>query len=474
MSNDRSPWDNANTERSGRGRSGKGRSGNGRPDRGHKKPGQGRTRSLGPRSFAASAVAAVVDDGKSLNEVMADRNALDPRDSALAQELTYGTLREYWSLRAIADARMTRQLKPKDGDVLALLLVGLYQLRSTRVKTHAAVSETVAGVNDLGKSWARGFINAILRSELRDPTPVAEPNDPTSHWNHPQWLLDQLFDAWPDHASAALRAANTQSPMVLRVNSAKTTRDEYLAELARADIKASTVTDAADALLLEQPVAVSDLPDFQDGAVSVQDLSAQLAVDALAPQPGERILDACAAPGGKSAHILERCAGDVELTAIDSDERRLMRVHENLERLGYSANIAVADAAQHTQWWDENAYDRILIDAPCSGTGVISRHPDIKHLRRPSDLQGYASTQNAIIDSLWQTLKPGGTMVYATCSILPAENAERMQAFFDRTPDAQELDPGEKLGLRCTFGRQRLPGTHTGDGFYYCVARRAT
>ncbi len=453
------PWRNSTSRKSGSAKAGRGKA---------------RRAQFGPRAFAARAVSAVVDEGKSLNEALGDRQSLDPRDSALVQELTYGTLREYWSLRAIADEKMTRSLKSKDGDVLALLLVGLYQLRSTRVKTHAAVSETVDGANDLGKTWARGFINAILRGELRDPTPAPDREcDAESYWNHPQWLIESLEADWPRQSDSIMQAANTQSPMVLRVNSARTTAAEYLQELHTADIKADTVDDAADAIELEQPVAVQRLPGFENGVVSVQDVCAQMAVDALGPLPGERILDACAAPGGKTGHILERCAGNVEVTAIDSDERRLVRVHENLDRLGFSANLAVADAASPGEWWDETGFDRILIDAPCSGTGVISRHPDIKHLRRPSDFEGYATAQNAILDSLWRTLKPGGTMVYATCSVFPEENSQRMQAFFERTEDATEIDPGERFGLRCEAGRQRLPGIHRGDGFYFCVARRA-
>ncbi|QKT03493.1 16S rRNA (cytosine(967)-C(5))-methyltransferase RsmB [Ectothiorhodospiraceae bacterium 2226] len=421
-----------------------------------------------PRAAAATCLAEVLAQGRSLSAALPPQLAkLAPAQRALAQELAYGTLR-YRPRLAPALARLLRRpLKRRDADVEALMLAGLYQLTYMRVPAHAAVAETVSATAALGKDWARGVVNAVLRRYGREQEALlAEVDrDPAARWAHPRWLVQALREAWPQQWEAICAANNAHPPMTLRVNARRGTREDYLARLAAAGIEARPGAHAPEAIVLAAPLGVEALPGFAAGDVSVQDAAAQLAAHVLAPAPGERVLDACAAPGGKTAHLLERCP-DIALTAVDVDAERLARLRENLTRLGLEAHLVAGDAADPT-WWDGRPYDRILLDAPCSASGVIRRHPDIKTLRRPEDLPALAAQQAKLLEGLWPLLRPGGMLVYATCSVLPVENAEQVARFLAQHPEARPLPLDAAWGAPAGAGRQILPGADSMDGFYY-------
>jgi 16S rRNA (cytosine967-C5)-methyltransferase len=291
-------------------------------------------------------------------------------------------------------------------------------------------------------------------------------------WSHPQWLIDALRQAWPEHWQALLEANNQRPPMTLRVNALQTTAEEYLAELRKVDIDAQCSTTTPSAIQLTQAQDVTLLPGFAEGQVSVQDEAAQQAAYLMMLEAGQRVLDVCAAPGGKTGHMLE--LADVEMVAVDVEAERLQRVKENLQRLGRSAQCIAGDASQPDAWWDGKPFDRILLDAPCSATGVIRRHPDIKLLRQPSDIDQLVVLQAQILDAIWPLLKPGGMLLYATCSVLPQENAEQVAAFVARQSDAQHKVLDVAWGQSVKFGRQVLTGTAGMDGFYYaCLEKKS-
>ncbi|PST88460.1 16S rRNA (cytosine(967)-C(5))-methyltransferase [Photobacterium iliopiscarium] len=422
------------------------------------------------RAAAAKVIYQVVDQGQSLSAALplAQQN-IKERDHALLQEICYGVLRWLPRLESITNALMDKPLKGKQRVFHHLILVGLYQLGYMRIPAHAAVAETVDATKTLKKTQLRGLINAVLRSYQRQKDALDE--QAVSHdagkYGHPSWLLKLLKASYPDDYAAICEANNTKAPMWLRVNSHHHDRDTYRTLLDAEGIATELHPQAADALRLISPCDVTKLPGFSDGWVSVQDAAAQLAVDYLQPQAGELILDCCAAPGGKTVHIMERVPS-TQVVAIDCDENRLKRVHENLERLNLTAQVLCADARYPEQWWDGEKFDRILLDAPCSATGVIRRHPDIKWLRRGEDIAALALLQAEIFDAMWLQLKPGGTLVYATCSITPQENCDQVKAFLSRTADAILIDSDP-----ATPGRQILPGEESMDGFYYAVLTKA-
>jgi 16S rRNA (cytosine967-C5)-methyltransferase len=436
------------------------------------KPSQRKSaRSKPPRLVAALAVDAVVRRGRTLDAVLEEMTG-NARDGALVREMTYGALRWYFRLAAVAVRLLTKPLKERDADVFALVIVGLYQLEYMRVPPHAAVAETVAAAAVLGKTWAKGLINAVLRRYQRErETLLADlASNIEAATAHPRWLADMLRGAWPDQWQAILEANNSHPPMVLRVNRARLGREAYLAKLQAAGIAAQTTTCAPDGLVLEKPVSVEALPGFVDGLVSVQDGAAQLAAGLLETRPGQRVLDACAAPGGKTCHILERTPALGELVAVDVDARRLAKVEENLERLQLTASLVAGDAGAPDEWWDGQPFDRILLDAPCTGTGVIRRHPDIKLLRRAEDIAELAKRQARLLDALWPLLAPGGKLVYVTCSVMPEENEGRITHFLATHDDAAEVPADMPCGMARTAGRQILTGEAGMDGFYYaCI-----
>ncbi|PWI31824.1 16S rRNA (cytosine(967)-C(5))-methyltransferase [Vibrio albus] len=423
------------------------------------------------RAAAARVLFQVVDKGQSLSSALpAAQQTIKPRDHALLQEICYGALRFLPRLESVAGQLMDKPLTGKQRVFHHLILVGIYQLAFMRIPAHAAVGETVEGTKALKGPRLRGLINAVLRNYQRNQEELdaLSVSHDAGKYGHPGWLLKTLQSAYPEQWESIVEANNSKAPMWLRVNHQHHNRDDYRTLLEQEGIEATTHAQATDALKLTAACDVSKLPGFEKGWVSVQDAAAQLSVDYLQPEDGELILDCCAAPGGKTAHILERTQ-NCRVVAIDSDESRLKRVHENLKRLNITAQVICGDARKPEQWWEGEQFDRILLDAPCSATGVIRRHPDIKWLRRAEDIAALASLQSEIIDAMWQQLKPGGTMVYATCSIMPQENREQVSAFLNRTPDARLM-----LSEMDNPGRQILPGEDDMDGFYYAVLHKTS
>jgi 16S rRNA (cytosine967-C5)-methyltransferase len=422
---------------------------------------------LNTRAIAAEILVQVVGEGKILNLALDSVLPNLPRDKdrAFVQALCYGVLRWYFRLDRIL-AALTR--KPiKDLDVRMLALLGLYQLRSMRVKPHAAVAETVAAAG--ARSWAKPLLNGVLRSYQREQARLeaeADANEGTAT-AHPDWLVGMLKKDWPDDYAELLRRNNDAPPLVLRVNRRRQSRDAYLAVLAEAGISAGSWGIAADAVIVETPVPVERLPGFAEGRVSVQDTAAQLAAPLLDLQPGQRVLDVCAAPGGKTLHILESCLGLQELVAVDIAPERTARIRDNLERAGLAATLITADATRPDTWWDGRPFDRILLDAPCSATGVIRRHPDIKVLRQPSDIHELVELQRGILEAAWTLLGAGGQLLYATCSVLRRENERRIGEFLAAHPEARELSIEAGWGRAVSHGRQILAGDSGMDGFFY-------
>ncbi|MCD4864087.1 16S rRNA (cytosine(967)-C(5))-methyltransferase RsmB [Pseudomonas sp. PLB05] len=426
---------------------------------------------MNPRLAATRALAAVLAGRASLGSSLPEQLAkVDPRDRALAQDLAFGTARWQPRLSLLAEKLMQKPFKAGDRDLEALLLIGLYQLFHTRIPAHAAIGETVGCVDKLKKSSAKGLLNAVLRRAQReyDSLLPALEHDPAARLAHPRWLQKTLKARWPAQWEAIASANNLHPPLILRVNRRQGSRDSYLAELAAAGIEAVPCAFSADGIRLLQPQDVTALPGFAAGRLSVQDEAAQLAAELLELAPGQRVLDACAAPGGKTCHLLEREPALAEVVALDADAGRLERVEQNLARLGLTARTLAADGRAVADWWDGTPFQRILLDAPCSATGVIRRHPDIKLTRQASDIAPLVQLQGELLDALWPTLDVGGILVYATCSVLPEENSDNLAAFLARTPGVRELDIPAPWGLAQPHGRQLLPQPEGHDGFYYC------
>ncbi len=437
---------------------------------------EGKKTAPNARLLAARAVALVVAGNRSLADALPGLlDGLDARTRALVQELAYGSLRWYGQLDAILSQLLSSPLKKKDQDIRCLLLVGLYQLAHTQVAEHAAVNETVQAVRKLRKTWATRLVNGVLRNYQRDATALhaALQDDPCAVHAHPAWLLKSLQADWPEQWAAVVEAANRRPPMALRVNLLQGGRDAYIAQLAEVGIGASLIPTTHAGIVLDEAVAVDRLPGFADGRVSVQDGAAQLAAELLDVAPGMHVLDACAAPGGKTGHLLESAGGELDLCAVDIEQRRLARVRENLDRLRLRATLCCADVADPSSWWDGRAFDRILLDAPCSATGVIRRHPDIKLLRRARDIPELARIQGLLLDTLWPLLAPGGMLLYATCSVLQQENARVLDAFLDREAQAEVVTLEGNWGRPSGQGRQILPGNGADmDGFFYALLRK--
>ncbi len=399
----------------------------------------------------------------------------DAKDRGLAQELCYGVMRWHPQLEALTRQLLKKPLKSKDLDIQALLFIGLYQLLYLRVADHAAVHESAGAAERLGKRWAVGLVNGVLRAFQRQQGMLLAKvdADPAVHYRMPTWLLQRIQQRWPQNWQETVEALNSRPPMSLRINQQLGSRSDYLQKLADTGIGAQIIEATRSGIVLDHPLDVGSLPGFDDGLVSVQDGGAQLAAELLDPKPGEMVLDACAAPGGKSGHLLELAQG-LQLTALDVDGRRLLRVQENLERLGLSATLAEGDAAAASGDWSAQTYDRILLDVPCSATGVIRRHPDIKFLRREEDIAPLVELQRSILTAIWPLLKPGGRLLYATCSMLPEENEQQVAVFLAAEESAREWGIDVPWGEACVVGRQIRPGDASMDGFYYaCLEKRA-
>jgi len=424
----------------------------------------------------AAQVVEHVRGGRTLDDELESLFAALPAEldseRGLIQEMAYGAIRWHFQLLALLQSLLDKPLAPEHRDLECLLQVGLYQLLYMRVAPHAAVNETVSAAKVLGKPWATGLVNAVLRRCLRERDTLREhiAGDIRLSLASPDWLVKRLQSAYPDHWQEVVAAGNTRAPMTLRVQTERSTRKACLEQLAAGGCEAAPVPDVDSAIVLANPMPVDAVPGFHEGLWSVQDAAAQLAAPLLDLHPGQRVLDACAAPGGKAAHILEHTPG-VRLLALDADARRLERVRENFVRLGLHGDIRQGDAATPSAWWDGELFDRILLDAPCSATGVIRRHPDIRLHRRPSDLKRLVATQARILDALWPILAAGGKLLYVTCSILPDENREAVSAFAARQPTARPVRLHHPALDRATrfdgWGHQILPGTSGMDGFYY-------
>ncbi|MCB1693257.1 MAG: 16S rRNA (cytosine(967)-C(5))-methyltransferase RsmB [Pseudomonadales bacterium] len=413
---------------------------------------------------AARSLVNVTAKGRSLDA------AWDKGATPLAREITYGVIRQYYSLGAIVDELVKKPLPDKHVDIRLLVMAGLYSIEHIRRPHYASVNDVVEAAAVIGKDWAKGLVNGVLRSYLRRREQGFGDalKTPLARWNHPRWMIEAVQAAWPAQWEAVLGANNQHAPMTLRVNLSRTSREEYLARLARAEIEAIAGEVAPTSVYLRTPIPVSSLPGFDEGMVSVQDEASQLAAVVLGAGSEDRVLDACAAPGGKTCHILEAAPG-VNVTALDVDADRIRQIRQNLRRLSLECEVVEADLLT----WSAPPFDRILLDAPCSATGIIRRHPDIKLLRRQSDIDKLSNAQNGLLDAAFRLLKRGGVLVYSTCSILPAENGAVVSRFIDRHKDAIISPIEADWGIATDVGRQLLPTTDRHDGFYYARIRRA-
>lgn len=435
------------------------------------------------RAQAAQLLSQVADDGRSLDFLLENRSDA-PQERGLLRSLSYGSVRWYWRLLAVLEQLSSQPPKALEPEVRALAIVGLYQLLHTDIAPHAAVAETVEAARVLKFNRATGFLNAILRRCQREAHGIGARVDGSlaTRTAHPSWLVEQLQRDWPEQAEAILNANNVHPPFWLRVNRQRVARDVYLEQLAAKGIAARPSLHAPEAVLLAQATDVQLLPGFGDGHVSIQDAAAQLAAHLLDLKPDQRVLDACAAPGGKTCHMLELEPAVKELVAVDISASRLRRVRGNLKRLNLNATLVTGDAAEPDAWWDGLSFDRILLDVPCSATGVIRRHPDIKLLRWSTDIAKLQARQRQLLERLWPLLAPGGRLVYASCSALKAENADVVAAFVAEHRDAHDdtRPAAAELGLQHTLlpqttGLAIQVGEGEMDGFYYaCLTKLAT
>jgi 16S rRNA (cytosine967-C5)-methyltransferase len=416
------------------------------------------------QQLAAQAVSQVLAGHnltQALDALWRQHSNLTPQQRAATQDLSYGALRHYGLLDAVLRQLLARPLT--DEAVRGLLLAALYQLEYGKASEYAVVDHAVKAVERMKKPWAKGLVNAVLRNFLRRRADLLEiaSKDEVARYSYSRWWIDKLRAQYPDVWEAILLAGNSRPPMTLRVNRRHSSAGEYLAKLQAAGLQGRVLD--GEAVMLEQPVPVEQLPGFGEGEVSVQDYGAQFAAGWLDVRDGMRVLDACCAPGGKTGHVLE--LAQVAMTAVDSEEARLARTRSNLDRLGLSATLVVGDSGDPDKWWDGTPFDRILADVPCSASGIVRRHVDIKWLRRESDLQSFAKQQARILRSLWRTLAKGGKLLYVTCSIFHEENQQQIDAFLKEQTDARQLPlEGNRDG-------QLLPCADH-DGFFYALLQK--
>lgn len=428
------------------------------------------------RAQAAKTLAPIITTRHSLQSHFDSAlESLPTKDRALFHQLCYGCLRQFETLDAIAAQLLQKKLKDKDSDVYALLLLGLYQLRYMRTPDHAALAETVAAASKLKKPWAKNLINGVLRNYLREADALYENalKDDSARYACPAWLLHKIKHDWYEYWQDILIQSNEQAAVCLRIDLNQHSREEVKAELELADVQSHVGEYSPSALWLEDKLELGVLRGFQEGYISIQDEAAQLAAYLLDAQAGERILDACAAPGGKTAHIIQAQPAIKSMHAVELEENRIERMQENFDRLKLNPTIHCADASEIEQWWqDGKTFDRILLDAPCSATGILRRHPDIKRLRRKEDIKTLNQIQLNLLQRLWQTLKPGGILLYATCSILKQENEQIIKTFLANQEDAQHCQIDAPWGVERPFGRQLFPKALGHDGFYYAKLKK--
>jgi len=426
-----------------------------------------------PRIAALRALSEVLDSNRSLAESEALSQIRDSRDNAFARHLAYGVLRWLNALEWLAGELLDKPLKKRERDVQRLVLLGLQQLWHDQTASHAAVNETAECARLLGKPWAVGLVNAVLRRFQREKEHLLQSLEQAEQFAaHPRWLLKEIQVDWPGHWQTITDANNRQAPLWLRINRQRVDEPSLRKNLATAGFEVDEHRWARDAIGISPAVAVGKIPGFERGWLSVQDPAAQLARDLLQPKTGERILDACGAPGGKAAHLLESCPG-IELTVLDKQEQRLEKVHQTLDRLGLRANTQLADAAQTQEWWNGEKFNKILLDAPCSASGVIRRHPEIKWLRSDEQVDTAVQIQKDLLNALWPLLENGGLFVYSTCSILKRENDLQIQQFLQQHSDATVEIPAVEWGSVESTGRQIMPGEAQMDGFFYAVLRKS-
>lgn len=439
---------------------------------------------MNARAIAARVITEILENpsAHSFTQVLSQYKKLtQERDKAFVQALTFGVFRFYFRLQFFAKKLIHKPLKAKDRDIYHLILLGLFQLIYLQTPPHAAIKETVEAAVELNKLWAKGFINAVLREYLRQADSLekaAEANE-EAKTAHPKWLLNKIKKAWPNDWMSIIEANNQNPPFILRVNARKMSREDYLSVLDSGATSLSATPLSATPLLyspvgikMDKPVDVKALPLFDEGALSVQDGAGQLAASLLEPFPDCRVLDACAAPGGKLCHLLEYEPAIKEAVAIDVSTEKTNKIKDNLKRLGLQATVLTGDASTPSEWWDGILFDRILCDAPCSATGVIRRHPDIKLSRKPEDIPRLAKTELELLNALWPLLKENGLLLYATCSLLPEENEEVIEKFLNLHENARSVPIHLPVGLPQTRGHQILPGQNEMDGFYYARIRK--
>lgn len=430
---------------------------------------------MNTRAIAARALQRVSYQGESLTEVLQHANIqnLPARDQAWVRHVCFGAVRWHGRLGAILRELLDKSIKASDKDIECLLRLGLYQIIYQRTPDHAAVSETVQAAKALKKAWAGSLVNGVLRRFLREQESILAKADQveSAQYSFPTWLADRLKQAWPEDWQTIMHASNEHPPLSLRVNALVMSREQYLERLQQSEIAAKPWLQTEMGIYLPEAFTVTELPDFAQGAFSVQDAAAQQAAPLLACHANMRVLDACSAPGGKTCHLLERYPG-IDLWALDNSAKRTQQVYENLTRLNLKAQVKVADAGDLDTWWNGQGFDRILLDAPCSATGVIRRHPDIKLLRKKTDIATLQQQQAKLLKALWQVLKPGGQMLYVTCSILPEENNLQIEQFLQTESDVQVKQIEANWGRALSVGRQILPGEQGMDGFYYALLEK--
>ncbi|MGI9229516.1 MAG: 16S rRNA (cytosine(967)-C(5))-methyltransferase RsmB [Gammaproteobacteria bacterium] len=429
---------------------------------------------MNSRAVMAKVVTAVSRDKTPLDEALKKQlpEQTSPRDKGLIQEVCFGVIRHYQLLLHLLARFMDKPLKQKDADIKALLLCGLYQLHYLNMADHAAVSETVAAAKQLQKTWAGSLVNAVLRRSQREfaDINVTDSGDDSVTYLHPLWMIERIKQDWPTHWQQILTANNARPPQHLRVNLTAISRADYLQRLSTCGITARPVAGIATAIQTEKPVNAYELPGFGEGLCTIQDAGAQYAAVILAPERGERVLDGCAAPGGKTSHLYEHAPA--ELLALDITAQRCALLQDTVQRTGAAAHIICADVRSPEQWWDGRLFDRILLDVPCSASGVIRRHPDIKLLRTPEQLQALDEKQLQMLQAVWPTLKPDGRLLYASCSVFRCENDAVIERFLQSHSGAESVRIELDMGIASQYGRQLLPGVHDTDGFYYSLLRK--
>jgi 16S rRNA (cytosine967-C5)-methyltransferase len=431
---------------------------------------------MSSRLIANQIIEQIIEEKITLSRALHNNKSfnLAEKDKALIQEISYGTFRWYIQLEHILNQLLEKRLKKKDSRLKHLIIIGLYQLLYMRIPAHAVVSETVETCKKIKMEWAKGLVNAILRRYIREAdklNPLLNDNE-TVRTSHPLWLIEQLKQDWPDKWKSVLDANNQRPPMYLRINQLHHDRKHYLIKLKDAGIEGKATPYSSHGVLLEYAKDVDQLPGFDTGEVSVQELAAQLSAGLLDLKPGQNVLDACAAPGGKSSHILEFQTKINSLTSVEKDPNRAKKLAETLKRLNLNAITKISDINDLECWWNKEYFDRILLDAPCSATGVIRRHPDIKLLRTPEEVSKICELQMKLLNTLWQTLKPDGLLLYVTCSILKQENSDLIKRFITDNNDCTLKPIKAQWGIDTGYGRQILAGQDNMDGFFYACLKK--